>query len=112
MSDTEQPHGHLVAPRQQRRVIVPRNPTPTVSRMLDDAYQSLAMQLHQFREGAHISEWDGPRAGAFGKLVNALVSLQETERKNADSYSLGQKSDAELEELGRQARQFLADKAP
>jgi hypothetical protein len=100
----------LVRKEQVERKVIMRRSTPTVSAMVDNAYQALAMQLYQYRESAHVEEWPTQKANAFGKLVGALVALQETERKNTAAYALNELPDEEVQRLAAEAAALLAPK--
>lgn len=94
-------------PRKPKQVIVQRNPTPTVNRMVEDAYHILGTQLGLFRNEAHLETFTVQKASAFCKLISSLTSLQETERRRTSLLNLDQLSDAELEALTPAARDHL-----
>lgn len=98
--------------KRPKRMIVQRNPTPTVNRMLDDAYHVLATQLGLFRGEAHQETFTVQKASAFSKLVTSLTSLQETERKRTALLNLSSLSDDELAALDASARQILGEGDP
>lgn len=95
-----------------RRVTVVRNPTPTVNRMLDDAYHVLAAQLGLFRGEAHTETFTIQKASAFCKLVTSLTSLQQTEIRRTSLMNLNNLSDEELQALDGPARAILGLDAP
>lgn len=100
----EKPKFPLPAPK---RVTVIRSPTPTVNRMLDDAYQVLATQLGMFRGEAHLETFTVQKASAFCKLVTSLTSLQQTEMRRTSQMNLSNLSDDELQALDTVARAHL-----
>lgn len=91
------------APRQPQKVLVQRNPLPSVNRMLSDAYHTLGSQLQRFKVLAESETFDVKNATAFNKLITSLTTLQDTERKNTALLELGKLSEAELLQLASQA---------
>lgn len=76
--------------------------------MLSDAYHILANQLVKFKEYSHLERFNSRDAVAFSKLVSAITSLQETERRNAALLELSKLSHPELEALAGQAAHMLS----
>lgn len=90
-----------------RRVLVQRNPLPTVNRMLEDAYHILGTQLTRFRDKSQSQTFDVKDATAFNKLINSLTTLQDTERKNTALLELSRLTQPELEALSQQSTEIL-----
>ena len=93
--------------REPRKVLVQRNPLPTVNRMLADAYHALGSQLGRYKALAERETFSVKDATAFNKLVSSLTTLQETERRNTALLELGKLTEAELKHLASQASEIV-----
>lgn len=97
---------------EPRRVVVARDPRPSVEQMLEDCAYTLASQFRQFKQLSQSELFNEKVASSFHKLVTSAASLQALEEKRVAAMRLASYSEAELAELEPAARKLLEQTRP
>lgn len=97
---------------EPRRVVVPRDPRPSVEQMLEDCAYTLASQFRQFKQLSQTEIFSDKAATSFHKLVACAASLQALEEKRVAAMRLTSYSEAELAQLEPEARKLLGESTP